>query len=498
MTTTGAPVLLRPDGPPGPHAVGADGMSEPLDAETFAARVREGGGGRLEVGLGGGAAFELLDTPGVADTEASRSERAVAALPQADVLVLVLDATQLFGRTEQRFLEQATAALGGLETSGATVLVAANRIDLVPDAERDTLRDHLREHLPDLDPADLFLTSARAALEGADTPGAQEVRRLGERLAALADARHETLPLRARAGLARQAALLEHHAQIQARALSLGAEELAAEIARVEQARASLARDRAADVATLREGAEAALAGSRKRLATFREDLELSAGALVDHASLSVLADRLPGSIHDACVGFLQEETAHLQAALDDLSRRVLRTHGDRAQARLAQAQLRLGAHGPTMFVEPPSLALEAGSLALGVAGTAIMYFGNLVTGMVMTVAGPLATVILREQSVRRARARVRAALPQALDQAMEAIERVMEQSVHGYVRALEEHLELSDRDLGERLASQLRHAQARLASGDPAARARAQAELARARAELDELCASLGAPGTP
>src|SRR5690606_20233946 len=97
-------------------------------------------------------------------------------LPRADVLVLVLDATQLLNRTELAFLRDAVAAVGGLDDSGARLLIAVNRIDLIQDEDRPKLIEHLERSLAALSPPradgtplhELFLTNARRAAREPD------------------------------------------------------------------------------------------------------------------------------------------------------------------------------------------------------------------------------------------------------------------------------------------------------------------------------------------
>src|SRR5690606_31084731 len=113
-------------------------VREPVDLERFAAlatgREQAEPGAAVELVVGAGAlppSLELIDTPGMNDMERVRGAISRGELPRADVLVLVLDATQLLNRTELAFLRDAVAAVGGLAGSGARLLLAINRIDLV-------------------------------------------------------------------------------------------------------------------------------------------------------------------------------------------------------------------------------------------------------------------------------------------------------------------------------------------------------------------------------
>ena len=491
--TTGAAVVVRTRGPSGPVLVGASGEREPLDEARFEAlaRGKESADGRVEVGTDVARIdlpdVEILDTPGINDLDRVKTAVSRGQLPTADVLVVVLDATQLLNRTELGFLREAISAVGGLGTSGARLLMAVNRIDLVPADQHELLVSYLAKALPDLDVrSDLFLTNARGALRDpeSDEPGVQGVVALRKRLQDIASTRPTMMPARVRAILLRNARLLTHHAAIAARALSLDEEALTAEIEQVRRALTGRERDLEVVTALLGKGRERILREARTRSQHFREELELTSMAIVQVSTLKILSSHLPGSIHDACVAFVRRESDVLRTELDDLTRKALHTHDARARQRLARATLRLGVRGPTVFIDPPSLALEASAVAVGLAGTAIMYFGNLVAGMVMTVAGPLATVAIREQSVRKARERAQAVLPGAIEQAALAIDESIERVVDEHVAAVHDHIELAENAIGEQLVAVLKRALGQL-EGDDEARTRARARLAGLSADL-------------
>jgi hypothetical protein len=133
-----------------------------------------------------------------------------------------------------------------------------------------------------------------------------------------------------------------------------------------------------------------------------------------------------------------------------------MQTCGEQAQRRLATAMLSLGLRGPVIHIRPPSVFVEAGTLAVGVAGTAVMYFGNIVTGLLMTVAAPLATMVLRERSVREVRTAARASVPPALATAFGDLESALVRAVDDHVATLEEILVLAHGQLGDQLQSLL------------------------------------------
>jgi hypothetical protein len=292
--------------------------------------------------------------------------------------------------------------------------------------------------------------------------------------------------------LLRYERLLTYNAAIQARALTLDEDTLAAEVDAVAQA----LRGTRVDLEQLRSmistGSERVLRDSESRIGRFVTELDAAALTQIARADLRALTDVLPGALQDAFLDFTREETQALRADLDAITHEVLRTHGDQARRRLFEATLRLGFRGPRVYVEPPSVVIEVGMIALGVVGTAIMYFGNLMTGLVMTIASPLTTMILREKSVRDARTRARKLFPEALAKTRETLEQTIQSIVREHASALDEHVTIASQALGEQLSATLERARTQM--GDDATREQARHELTGLERRLEQARATLEA----
>jgi len=504
--TTGAVATVRVGEQPGTYLCRDEGR-EVLTPERFAAlatgRDAAEDNATLELVVGTGKlppSLELIDTPGMNDIERVRGAISRGELPRADVLVLVLDATQLLNRTELAFLRDAVAAVGGLAGSGARLLLAINRIDLVDESDRPMLVDYLQRELDAIagtagqEAIEIFQTDARGALRRPDekSTGIVEVARLRRRIIEIALGHADMLPARARAGLARHATLLAHNAAIAARALTLEELALRREIKAIEREVLDHESDLVVVREQLAEGQAQIRENSEARIHRFRDDLRASTLACIEQASLRVLGGHLPGSLHDAFLAFAHDESDRLRAELDELMRKAIRTHGEQARRRLFQATMRLGFRGPPIYIDPPSVVLEAGLVAVGLAGTAVMYLGSPAAGLAMTVAGPLATVFLREKSLREARARAREELPGALDRSSEALLESIHRVIDQHVAAVEEHLVLANVALGRQLVGVLEHARDLLGpedgEGAPLRRLQAQRRMLELERTLHEL----------
>lgn len=493
--TTGAIAVVR-DGPaPGTYLVADADVREALDEDRFRAlaigKEKAPEGRHIEVVVTGGAlpeAIELIDTPGMNDMQRVRGAISRGELPRADVLLLVLDATQLLNRTEMAFLRDAVAAVGGLSVSGARLLLAINRIDLIAQDDRPKLVEHLHREVAAVagDGAEasveIFQTDARGASRRPDDPafGVAEVRRLRARLTEIAGESGRMLPARARASLLRHTALVAHNAAIASRAATLEIAQLRKEIRSVEKE--LVGHD--SDLVVLREQLTAERAAlvdaSALRIDAFRVELLDNTLSVIASANQRTLSSLLPGSLHDAFLTFAQEEADRVREGLDALTTKALRTHGEQARRRLFHATLRLGFRGPPIYIDPPSVALEASLVAIGIAGTAVMYFGSLGAGLAMTIAGPLTTVFLREKSLRNIRARARQSLPDALGDAAAAMREGTAKVVDRHVTALEEHLVLANVALGEQLRDVLAQARDKLGEDDDQAASRREAAITR------------------
>ena len=494
--TTGAVVAIRVDGErTGTFSLSRTGVREPLERDDFdllARGKRESEAGHTPELLVDSehlpATLELIDTPGFNDIARFRAALSRSELPRADVLVLVLDATQVLSRSELGLIRDALAAVGGNTESGARVLLVINRIDLVPQEEQGRIVEHIREGLATILPGPLqpFLTNAKAALREPDSEDAavQAVHALRDELFALAGEGSEILPARARAAMLRQAQLLGYNAAIEARALNLEQTQIDEEIQAVEQAMAARERDLAELRASIPEAGARIVAASHERQAAYRNELQEASLAQIQKADLATLTQVVPGAIQDAFMDFVQQETERLRSELEQQTRDLFATHGELARRRLLEATMPLGFHGPGLYVEPPAVLIEVGMIALGVVGTVLWYLGTTTTGMVMAIVGPLTTVILREKAVRDARVHAKEILGPTLDEVFTQLDRTVQTVIQRHNAALEEHLMLADQGLGEQLIESLRRARQRLSEHE--ARLQAITERAQAEAPVD------------
>lgn len=109
----------------------------------------------------------LVDTPGVSDMDEQRAEITYGFLPQADIIIMLLDATAPLKKTEKEFIEKRVLPQGIKH-----ILFVANKADNideeeVPDNYAEFLKKRIDKAFGEQIEVELFLMSSKQALIGA-------------------------------------------------------------------------------------------------------------------------------------------------------------------------------------------------------------------------------------------------------------------------------------------------------------------------------------------
>ena len=307
----------------------------------------------------------------------------------------------------------------------------------------------------------MFQIAAKISLkeESNESFASQEFQRLQLRIHELARQRAHILPIRMRSYLARHAQLLSYHVAIQARALTLEDSALAAEIAAIQAAIVQANIDFEQIRTVIANSQKQLLDASTTRIKQFHNQLETQSLAQLERNDLRVIADVLPAAVQDSLMQFSYLEAERIQLHLDQLTQSIFHTSSQRGQQKLNHANLYLGLRGPNIHLQLPSLSTELSMLAIGVAGTAIMYFGNVIAGMMVTVAAPLTTMMLRERSIRSLRDIAKKHVPHDLAKGLHQLEQVFTGVIEQYLQELQEHMLLANQQLMQQLHAVLQRA---------------------------------------
>jgi GTP-binding protein EngB required for normal cell division len=415
------------------------------------------------------AGVRLVDTPGVGSVHEHNTRSTDTYLPSLDAAVLVVSADPPISGGERAFLKRVL-------DHAVRLFVVLNKADyLAPaDLERTVAftEQVVREVLPDW-PGPVYPLSARP---GVGDP--REVRRFADDLARfLRQERVAVVTDSARRSAARGLGSLQLALELERRAASLPAEELAARRAQFAAVVDRLAGDAADDAALLGAAVRRGLEALDESLAPHRAEL-----ARQTQRATAEAAERHPDASPNLLLDLL---AARRPALLEELSRELVERAGAAAVAAYRQAAAavaerattrvqRLQAEAASAFGVPlPDFA--APDVDLGIARVSFS------APRVTLLAEQLASASWRLLGARTARVR---AIARAREQAAEEVEMLL-----GRLRgATSQQLGEAARQLGARL----RRHQAALAASLSAAIDRGAGLLAEAEDRRDQRTAEL------
>lgn len=445
--TTSALVTVRAGEQHSAHLLTHEDQNQVLDKSSFRALVKgkpgaEHGdldpkkGYRLDLRCPSedfDSGLEFIDTPGFNDIAKLRAQLTQNAIPKADLVLLVLDATQAVSNSELELISQVLESMGGIDAQ--QLLVAVNRADLVPEDAHAEIKHRVRSELAKLklEGVAIHLTCSKSQ----EDPGVSALR---AQIATLSGKQASTLlPDRARRDLRVRIEGLTQSASFQLGALSRAQSELQADKAALAETLEKQASDLQALRAHWQSTKEEVESALNKGLGDAREELLEQTRELARRADLDQVARLLPSALRERLMVLGQELSGEVQGILDRSTREVLVLHGALLEEQLTRMQRIARCQHPYLFVPPHSVGIEISSVILGLIGTAVMYFGRTTPGMIMTIAGPMANVVLREKSVRQAREALMFALPDHLDASLDLIRKGLMTECERYVQQLEQ-----------------------------------------------------------
>jgi GTPase SAR1 family protein len=349
----------------------------------------------------------LLDTPGTNDLSLLGADVTYGVLPDADAVVLVLDATQPLKRSEREFL------LHRLPVSARerTVAVLA-RADLLGVGELEEAQAYAKRELEKVLPgAKLHAVSAKNALErgdkGFDALKAHLMELLGRDRARLS-------LLRSAGEGVRLAEVLGEHVRLRREAMKLAAEDLEAKLVRLQRAapETRAAVHEACARVDARAGEIAAEAAGR--LADFTEKFRSALPREIDAADEADLRKYLPFFLEDTLRAFAEGEAERVEGAMTAVAYDAL-TEFARAEKNREKA-LDLGAAAP-VNVEVDTLKYDVGVVAAGALGT-MMLFSSPLLGILLLAGAPVLHHVLKGKVAGRVRDVAKEQALRALDEA--------------------------------------------------------------------------------
>ncbi|MEM1350366.1 MAG: dynamin family protein, partial [Myxococcota bacterium] len=273
----------------------------------------------------------LVDTPGVNDISRQKVEITYGYLPRADVILYVLDATQVLKKSEVTFIRDRL-----LKANRDRILFVLNKIDALSPQDVAEVEKYARERLEGLiGPVELFSFSGREALltqqAGEETPEAFQAFQ-SYLLGFLHEQRAYIILDSALAGGLRISALLEQNLAIKRQGYSLEREDLERRIQAV-RARLKESRQLIASNLELIDDRIVGIAGAaRHNLRVFTEQFIEQLPMQIERAEARDVKRYLPAFIQDTYKEWLEKEGQEIARNLEELAEEVIQITNESLQ----------------------------------------------------------------------------------------------------------------------------------------------------------------------
>ena len=395
----------------------------------------------------------LVDTPGVNDISRQKVEITYGYLPRADVILYVLDATQVLKKSEVTFIKDRL-----LKSSSDRILFVLNKIDALSPEDIEEVVEYARERLTAiLGDVQLFAFSGRRALE------AQRRREeLPEAFAAfqrylttfLQEQRAFILLDSALSGGLRVSSLMEQNLAIKRQGYRLERADLEQRITAV-RAKLNESRRLIAENTELIEARTQGIAATAKHnLRVFTEQFKEQLPLQIDRAEASDVKKFLPTWIQETYKAWLEEEGGALARSLEELAEEIIQITNESLQQTVRSYQEEFGLKGE-LDLNVDTIAYDVSVFALGAFGVSIFLFANILVGSLLTLATPVLAYFFKEKVETRIKERAREQGAEAIEAASARLEDELLKVIHGYGDRLKEFVEMA----GDRLYRQIEEA---------------------------------------
>jgi ribosome biogenesis GTPase A len=395
----------------------------------------------------------LVDTPGVNDISRQKVEITYGYVPRADVILYVLDATQVLKKSEITFIEDRL-----LEANRDRIIFVLGKVDALSDEEAAEVEEYARERLEEMiGPVDLYAFSGREALEaqqrGEELPEAfQEFRR--ELIQFLREEKAEIIVDSALGGGLRIASMLEQNLGVERQAYRLEKEELEERIQAVESKLKESRKLIAENLDLIEERIGGIAATAKHNLHVFRDDFLESLPRQIEAAESKDVQLYLSAWIQDQFKQWLETEGVEIAESLEALAEEVIETTNESIQEAVNAFREEFGL-ADQLDLEVDTIAYDMSVFALGTVGLSVLFLANTLVGGLLTAATPVLAMFLKGKVDAKIKEQARKEGEKAIREATEAIEEEMLSTIYEYGDRLEEFVETA----GDRLYRQIQEA---------------------------------------
>lgn len=361
----------------------------------------------------------LVDTPGVNDINEARAQITYQYIPRADLVLFLLDATQILKQSERAFLEQKL-----LRRSKDKLLFLIGKSDLLSADEKEQTLRYCRQHLSHVvpDPV-LFLVSAKKMLSGElDQSGFAALQSHLDDY--LSSQRGRVFLDNAIAEGLRLVGYIRQNLSIKQGSLKLSVEELETRVARVRSD----------------------LVGKQQKLLGLHDAIDAEAGALkakmaldaeafssafcaalptqIERVAAKDIQLHLQGFLQDTIKGWAEQEGEELAGLLERLAEKIIQVTNENVAETMSLLQAELGgSQQPINLLQVDFVKYDVGVLALGALGTSIYLFVNTLVGGVLTVAAPLVGMLVHAWLSGQVKTQAKKQAPDIIKETMQVVQ---------------------------------------------------------------------------
>ena len=395
----------------------------------------------------------LVDTPGVNDISRQKVEITYGYLPRADVILYVLDATQVLKKSEVTFIRDRL-----LRSNRERILFVLGKVDALNEEEAREVEAYARQRLETLiGPVELFAFSARHALE-AQLRGEEaddQFVAFREYVRQFLREQKEAIVLdSALGGALRIAAMLEQNLAIKKQGYRLEKADLDRRIHAVHRKLRESRRLIAENLDRVDDGVGGIAATARHNLRVFSENFVEALPVQIERADAKDVKRYLSEWIQDTFKGWLESEGREIADSLETLAEEIIEITNASLREVVGTLREELGLQGD-LDLEIDTIGYDVSVFALGTLGVSVLLFANALVGGLLTLATPVLAFFLKGKVDEKLKERAREEGVASIRRASELIEAELLRMIHHYGDRLKEFIE----NAGDRLYGQIEEA---------------------------------------
>jgi len=394
--------------------------------------------------------LKLVDTPGVNDISRQKVEITYGYVPRADVILYVLDATQILKKSEVVFIRERL-----LKANRDRILFVLGKVDALDEEEAREVEAYARQRLETLiGPVELFSFSARDALQkqNAGEEPSDTFQSFRSYVQQFVREQKEAIVLdSALGGALRMAALMEQNLAIKRQGYRLEKEDLQERIEAVHDKLRESRKLIAENLDRVDDRVGGIAATTRHNLRVFTENFVEALPVQIERADAKDVKRYLADWIQDTFREWLEEEGQDIAESLEELAEEIIEITNQSLREVVGTLRDELGLHGQ-LDLDVDTIGYDVSVFALGTLGVSVLLFANALVGGALTLATPVLAFFLKGKVDEKIKERAREEGEKSIRRASEVIEEELLEMIHDYGDRLKDFIE----NAGDRLYSQI------------------------------------------